>query len=236
MGSISEFLTQMDWYGLIGLLISAAAALLCITFHELSHGFVAYRLGDPTAKNAGRLTFNPIKHLDVIGLVMLLIAKVGWAKPVPVNMRYFKHPKRGMALTAIAGPLSNFAMALAATGACSLIYHMVPLGRVSLLILCFFANTALLSVGFGLFNLIPISPLDGSKVLFALLPDRMYYKILRYEKYVMILLVLLVLLGVFDTPLSFLMTRTLYGLCRLTWVPAEFLLAGLNVTQILKLF
>ena len=162
MGSISEFLTQMDWYGLIGLLISAAAALLCITFHELSHGFVAYRLGDPTAKNAGRLTFNPIKHLDVIGLVMLLIAKVGWAKPVPVNMRYFKHPKRGMALTAIAGPLSNFAMALAATGACSLIYHMVPLGRVSLLILCFFANTALLSVGFGLFNLIPISPLDGS--------------------------------------------------------------------------
>lgn len=115
MGSISEFLTQMDWYGLIGLLISAAAALLCITFHELSHGFVAYRLGDPTAKNAGRLTFNPIKHLDVIGLVMLLIAKVGWAKPVPVNMRYFKHPKRGMALTAIAGPLSNFAMALAAT-------------------------------------------------------------------------------------------------------------------------
>ena len=93
----------MDWWGLLTLLISAAVALLCITLHELSHGFVAWRLGDPTAKNAGRLTLNPIKHLDLFGLLMMLVAKVGWAKPVPVDMRYFKHPKQGMALTALAG-------------------------------------------------------------------------------------------------------------------------------------
>ena len=84
MGSISDFLNNMDWWGLLTLLISAAAALLCITLHELSHGFVAWRLGDPTAKNAGRLTLNPIRHLDVVGLLMMLVAKVGWAKPVPV--------------------------------------------------------------------------------------------------------------------------------------------------------
>ena len=86
MGSISDFLNNMDWWGLLTLLISAAAALLCITLHELSHGFVAWRLGDPTAKNAGRLTLNPIRHLDVVGLLMMLVAKVGWAKPVPVDM------------------------------------------------------------------------------------------------------------------------------------------------------
>lgn len=226
----------MNWWGLLTLLISAAAALICVTFHELSHGLVAYRLGDPTAKNAGRLTLNPVKHLDIIGLVMLLIAKVGWAKPVPVDMRYFKRPKQGMALTAIAGPVSNFVMAFLATGVCSLLYHFAPLTRVTLFALCFFANMALLSVGFGLFNLIPISPLDGSKVLFALLPDRIYYKILRYEKYVMGILIVLVLLGVFDKPLSFLITRVLYGLCRVTAMPIEFLLAGLNVAQILSLF
>ena len=104
----------MDWWGLVGLLVSAVAALFCITFHELSHGFVAYRLGDPTAKNAGRLTLNPIRHIDPIGLLMMLVAKVGWAKPVPVDMRYFKHPKRDMAITALAGPLSNFLLAFLA--------------------------------------------------------------------------------------------------------------------------
>src|SRR5699024_7401459 len=114
----------MDWWGLLTLLISAAAALLCITLHELSHGFTAWRLGDPTAKSAGRLTLNPIKHLDLFGLLMMLIAKVGWDKPVPVDMRYFKHPKQGMALTALAGPAANFITALAATAAASLIYHI----------------------------------------------------------------------------------------------------------------
>lgn len=193
----------MDWWGLLTLLVSAVAALLCITLHELSHGFMAWRLGDPTAKQAGRLTLNPIKHLDLAGLAMMLIAKVGWAKPVPVDMRYFKHPKQGMALTALAGPAANFLTALGATAVSSLIWRFGPVSHITLLILCFLSNVALLGVGMGLFNLIPFSPLDGSKILFALLPDRIYYKILRYERYVGIVLIVLVLLGVFSRPLSF---------------------------------
>lgn len=226
----------MDWWGLITLLISAVAALLCITLHELSHGLMAYRLGDPTAKQAGRLTLNPIKHLDIIGLLMMVVAKVGWAKPVPVDMRYFKNPKGGMALTAIAGPAANFLTALAAVGLSSVLWHFAPIGRVTLLLLCFLANMALLGVGMGLFNLIPISPLDGSKILYALLPDRAYFTILRYEKYVMGLLVVLVLLGVFDKPLSFLMVQCLRGLCAVTGMPLEWLLTLQDVSAILNLF
>ena len=226
----------MDWWGLLTLLIIAAASLLCITLHELSHGFVAWRLGDPTAKNAGRLTLNPIKHLDLFGLLMMLIAKVGWAKPVPVDMRYFKHPKQGMAITALAGPAANFLTALAATTAASLIYHVAPLRPVWVAVLCFLSNMSLLGVGMGLFNLIPISPLDGSKILFALLPNRIYYKILRYEKYVMGLLIVLVLLGVFDRPLSFLMLHVLQGFCALTGMPLGGLLVFQDAASIFSLF
>ena len=226
----------MDWWGLLTLLIVAAASLLCITLHELSHGLAAWRLGDPTAKNAGRLTLNPIKHLDPIGLLMMLVARVGWARPVPVDMRYFRRPKRDMAITALAGPAANFATALAAVALASLIWHFAPLGRVSLLALCFLSNMALLGVGMGLFNLIPISPLDGSKILFALLPNRAYYQILRYERFVGIALILLVLLGVFSRPLSFLMSRVLGLMCTLTGMPLEALWLCQDVSVILNLF
>lgn len=236
LGSISDFLNNMDWWGLLTLLISAAAALLCITLHELSHGFVAWRLGDPTAKNAGRLTLNPIRHLDVVGLLMMLVAKVGWAKPVPVDMRYFKHPRQGMALTALAGPAANFLTALAAVGVSSAVFHLAPLGPAAVFVLCFLSNMALLGVGMGLFNLIPLSPLDGSKILFALLPDRIYYTILRYEKYVMGVVILLVLVGVFDKPLSFLMVHVLQGFCTLTGMPLGGLLLFQDASAILNLF
>lgn len=221
MSDLAAFLDHMDWWGLVGLLISAAAALLCITFHELSHGFVAYRLGDPTAKNAGRLTMNPVKHIDPIGLVMMLVAKVGWAKPVPVDMRYFKHPKRGMALTALAGPVSNFLLAAAALGLSSLLYHLIQPGNLLLLFLCFLSNVALLSLGLGIFNLIPISPLDGSKVLFSFLPDKAYLTMMRYERYVMVLVVILTMAGVFQKPLSWMIFRTLEALCGLVNYPIE---------------
>ena len=196
MGSISDFLNNMDWWGLLTLLISAAAALLCITLHELSHGFVAWRLGDPTAKNAGRLTLNPIRHLDVVGLLMML----------------------------------------AAVGVSSAVFHLAPLGPAAVFVLCFLSNMALLGVGMGLFNLIPLSPLDGSKILFALLPDRIYYTILRYEKYVMGVVILLVLVGVFDKPLSFLMVHVLRGFCTLTGMPLGGLLLFQDASAILNLF
>ena len=236
MVSVTDFLEEMDWWGLLTLVIVAAASLLCITLHELSHGLAAWRLGDPTAKNAGRLTLNPIRHLAPFGLLMMLVARVGWAKPVPVDMRYFRRPKAGMALTALAGPAANFVTALLAVCLASLIWHFAPLGHVSLLALCFLSNMALLGIGMGLFNLIPISPLDGSRILFALLPDRVYYKILRYERFVGAALILLVLLGVFSRPLSFLMSRILGLMCALTWMPEGALWLCQDVSAILNLF
>ena len=236
MVSVTDFLEEMDWWGLLTLVIVAAASLLCITLHELSHGLAAWRLGDPTAKNAGRLTLNPIRHLDPFGLLMMLVARVGWAKPVPVDMRYFRRPKAGMALTALAGPAANFVTALLAVCLASLIWHFAPLGHVSLLALCFLSNMALLGIGMGLFNLIPISPLDGSRILFALLPDRVYYKLLRYERFVGVALILLVLLGVFSRPLSFLMSRILGLMCALTGMPEGALWLCQDVSAILNLF
>lgn len=236
MGSLQDFLNNMDWWGLLSVVISAAAALLCITFHELSHGFVAYHLGDPTAKNMGRLTLNPIKHIDPVGLVMMIVVKVGWAKPVPVDMRHFKRPKRDMAITALAGPVSNFIMAVGALLICSLIYHVAPFSRATLLLLCFFSNIAELSVGLGLFNLFPISPLDGSKVVFALLPDRIYYTILRYEKYVMIVVILLTFLGVLSPLLGFLITHVLNAFCAMTGFPLGALINSLDVSGLMGLF
>lgn len=226
----------MDWWGLVGLVVSALAALFCITFHELSHGYVAYRLGDPTAKNAGRLTLNPIAHIDPLGLVMMLVAKVGWAKPVPVDMRYFKSPKRGMAVTALAGPASNFILALLALGVYSLVYYRLPLGKGTLIALCLLANIAILSVGLGLFNLIPLPPLDGSKVLFSLLPDNAYRTILRYERYVMILVVVLTMAGVFSVPLSNAIYWVLEKLCALVRVPMDWVLVTSDLSILVRLF
>lgn len=223
MGALRNFLGNMDWWGLLSLCLSTLAALLCITLHELSHGYTAYRLGDPTAKNAGRLTLNPIKHIDLFGLLLMLVAGVGWAKPVPVDMRYFKRPKQGMALTALAGPLSNFILAFAAVLFSSFLYHFLGdvagqsnLGAIIwLLALSFLANVAILSVGLGIFNLLPISPLDGSKILFSFLPNKIYHTILRYERYVMVLVLGLTFLGVFSTPLSYLMNHCLHFFCTL---------------------
>ena len=203
MGSISDFLNNMDWWGLLTLLISAAAALLCITLHELSHGFVAWRLGDPTAKNAGRLTLNPIRHLDVVGLLMMLVAKVGWAKPVPVDPRYFRKPKQGMALTALAGPVSNFVLAVLAMLISKVIYLYAPYSAAMDVVFSFCLYTlAPLSIGLGLFNLIPIPPLDGSKVLAAFLPDRQYITLMRYERYGIVVLLVLSFVGIGSSLIS----------------------------------
>lgn len=203
-------------------LFSAVAALLCLTVHELSHGAVAYALGDPTAKDEGRLTLNPIKHIDPLGLILMITAHVGWAKPVPVDMRYFKHPKRGMALTALAGPASNFLLAwvflLVSRLLLSLLSFSAPW---QLYLLLFFLNAAVLSIGLGVFNLFPIPPLDGSKILFSFLPDQVYYTILRYERYIMLLMLALVWFGILDTPLSYLMLWALRGLCAASGLPVE---------------
>lgn len=194
---MQAFFEGLDWSVLTDLLISVIPALVCITLHELAHGLVAYRLGDPTAKLMGRLTLNPVKHIDIFGLVMMIVFKFGWAKPVPVDMRNFKNPKTGMAICAAAGPLCNLVLAAVLLFAYGVL--VLPLARTGSaaadVILQTVATTAYLSTALAIFNVIPISPLDGSKVLFSFLSERSYYRLMRYERYGMILLLALVWLG-----------------------------------------
>lgn len=200
--------------------ILVAASLLCITFHETCHGLAAYWLGDPTAKRAGRLSLNPLKHVDLMGLVMMAVCHFGWAKPVPVNMRNFKKPKAGMAITALAGPGSNVLLAYLAVLGYSACYYWnaVKGSEVAWYFLLFFYYLEMISAGLAVFNLFPIPPLDGSKVLFALLPDEWYGKLMRYERWGMLLLAALLLTGVLDTPLGVLRDGLTDGLFAIgTW-------------------
>lgn len=234
MNSFSRFLAGFDFQGLGFLLLSALAVLLCITVHELSHGLCAWLLGDPTARSQGRLSLNPLRHLDPIGAIMLLTLGIGWAKPVSVDPRHFRNPKWGMALTALAGPVSNLLLTLVSLLICSLILHIAPpnstAGRILFYFLC---HVAVRSLGLGLFNLIPISPLDGSKVLLAVLPEKIYWKILRYERYIFIVVLVLTFLGAFDGFLSEAIYSVLGVFCRLTGVPADLVLWGDYIFNVL---
>lgn len=181
---------------------------LVMPLHEFAHGFIAYKLGDNTAKNMGRLRFSPSAHIDPVGALMILLVGFGWAKPVPVNPRNFKNPKVGMAITALAGPVSNI---LAAILGAVLYYVNILLAVKGILPsiafdLLYYFLTYFISVNISLavFNLIPIPPLDGSKILFAFLPDRIVYKICQYERQLHSILILLIAVGGLTGPLSFL--------------------------------
>ena len=195
---LQELFQALDVVSLLDAVLRVAAVLLCLTIHETCHGLAAYALGDPTAKSMHRLSLNPLHHIDWFGLLMMLAAGFGWAKPVPVDPRYFKKPKEGMALTALAGPVSNFLLALLLILISKMIYLYAPYTVAMDAVFTFCLYTAApLSIGLGLFNLIPIPPLDGSKVVAVLLPDRAYGTLMRYERYGMLLLLALSLLGVF---------------------------------------
>lgn len=206
MNEISNIWNNLDWSVLTDLLLRVVPALLCVTLHELSHGFVAYRLGDTTARDAGRLTLNPIAHIDPMGLLMMLLFRFGWAKPVPVNMFRFKNPKRGMAVTALAGPASNLMICVVFLFLYGMLYMPLrvkaSLGTAGATILEMIYLTALISLGMGIFNLLPIPPLDGSKVLYSVLSDRAYLQLMRYERFGVIALWLLVWSGMLGSPLS----------------------------------
>ena len=203
MNTVSDIWNGLDWSVLTGILLSVVPSLICITLHELSHGYVAYRLGDTTAKDAGRLTLNPIRHIDPMGLLMMAVFKFGWARPVPVNMYRFRHPRRDMAVTALAGPVSNLIIGVVFLFLYGLLY--VPLnkgGTVGDWFLEMIYLTAYISLALMIFNILPISPLDGSKVLYSFLSDRAYMTLMRYERYGMILLLVLVATRVLGAPLS----------------------------------
>ena len=205
MDAFRAWLAQLQFDGVWQTAVLVAASLLCITFHETCHGFAAYKLGDNTAKRMGRLSLNPLKHVDLMGLIMMALFRFGWAKPVPVDMRNFKNPKAGMALTALAGPVSNVVLAYAAVVLCNFVIFLADrLGNTWLLLALaqFFVYVEIISAGLAVFNVFPIPPLDGSKVLFALLSDRAYDRLMRYEKYGMGLLMVLLVTGAIDRPLG----------------------------------
>lgn len=172
---------------IIQLLFTVPVLIISFTLHELSHGFAAYLMGDKTAKYNGRLSLNPLKHIDWFGFLLLLVAGIGWAKPVPINMYNFKDPKKGMAITALAGPLMNILLVFI-----SLIFYAFGIlyGWNEYVVLFLYLAVHYNAV-LAMFNLLPIPPLDGSKVLFAFLPEKYYYKLMAYEQYGMILLLIL---------------------------------------------
>ena len=206
---LQELLQALDVASLLGAVLRAAAVLLCLTVHEPCHGLAAYTLGDPTAKSMHRLSLNPLHHIDWFGLAMMFAAGFGWAKPVPVDPRYFKKPKQGMAVTALAGPVSNFLLAILLITISKVIYLYAPYTAAWNAAFSFCLYTAApLSIGLGLFNLLPIPPLDGSKVLGVLLPDEAYLKLMRYERYGILLLLALSMLGVTGNFISGVIVRT----------------------------
>ena len=174
-------------------LLSAIAALIALTVHEYCHGYAAYKLGDDTAKSFGRLTLNPLKHLDPYGAICMVLFHIGWAKPVPINARNFKNPKRDFAITAVAGPASNLilgfvsALIYLVVFACvkdmtfpsaNFTYHLIN----NLLNFIYVFHS--INVGLGLFNLLPIPPFDGSRLLNVFLPEKIYFEIMKYERYI----------------------------------------------------
>lgn len=186
-------------------ILSAVAVLITLTVHEYCHGYAAYKLGDPTAKSLGRLTLNPIKHIDPFGAICMILFRFGWAKPVPINPRYFKKPKRDIAITSLAGPLSNLVMAFISGLLYLLIYAGVKdVAFSSRLLFNLVKNTLdfililhAVNIGITVFNLIPLPPLDGSKILGALLPTRAYIAFMRNERRIYWILLGWLLLGDF---------------------------------------
>ena len=204
MDGFLAWLKQLQFENLLDPALVVVAAVLSITVHETCHGLVAWWLGDPTAKNAGRLTLNPLKHIDIVGLIMMVAFKFGWAKPVPVDMRHFKHPKRDMAITALAGPVSNVLICCVVLFIYGIIFLPCTLSGSKFWgdVLDMVYLTAYLSMALAVFNIIPVPPLDGSKVLFSLMSDEAYLKLMRYERYGMLLLLVLIATDVLADPLQ----------------------------------
>lgn len=203
---------------MFSILLGILPALLCITLHELSHGFVAYRLGDDTAMQAGRLSFNPLRHIDPIGMLMMLVFRVGWAKPVPVNMYRFKNPKAGMAVTAAAGPISNLIIAAFFLFFYGLLFIPFSKSGLGSYLLVMIELTAYMSIGLAVFNVIPVPPLDGSKIVFSLMSDSAYFKLMHYERYVSIVVFALFATGILSKPVS----NVVEYLCDLFFIMAEY--------------
>lgn len=208
------------------ILLTFPVVLISLCFHELAHGYIAKKLGDPTAEWHGRLTMNPLKHLDPLGTLAMLLFGYGWAKPVPVNPRYFKNPKKGMALVGLAGPLSNLILAFVSLFLLRVLGALTHLNfwfdgsrmwyvpgiefKVADFISIFLTIFTSLNVCLAVFNLIPIPPFDGSRIFYFLLPDKYYFSVMRYERQIMTITMILLFSGIVSLPLDFLTDKIIW--------------------------
>lgn len=189
---------------IISLLLMIPVILISLSTHEAAHGYIAYKMGDPTAYNLGRVTLNPLKHIDPMGSLCMLVFGYGWAKPVPINARYFRKPKYGMAFTAIAGPISNILIGIIGAFLYSVTLFLFSffaadiltnemLTNVLTVLLNFFYYLGFMNFVLAVFNLIPIPPFDGSRFFSLFLPEKTYFSMMKYERYIMIgILVLMI--------------------------------------------
>ncbi len=197
---------------LILALFSLFIVVFSLSFHEFSHALTAYALGDPTAKYNGRLSLNPFKHLHPIGFVCMLLFGFGWANPVPINANYFKNRKGGMAVSALAGPVSNILLSFISLLMQNILKHIafgmtyaafLKWETIISILLLFFGLAHTMNLYLAVFNLLPIPPLDGSRILFIFLPADKYFKVMKYEQFIALGLIVLLYIGVLNGPLSF---------------------------------
>lgn len=202
---------------MIQVLIKALVLFTALPVHECAHAWVANKLGDSTGREQGRISLNPIVHLDLFGAAAMLFTGFGWAKPVQVNAANFKKPKWGMALTSVAGPVSNLLLAAVWLIVYKILVYSFPvMSDMGSYLLSLLSYMVLLNIGLAIFNLLPIPPLDGSRILTLILPERLYFKIMRYEQIVFIGLILLMFSGLLNVPMDFLRRYAFLGLNWLT--------------------
>lgn len=207
---------------LIGLFASVFVVLCTLPVHEYAHALVATKLGDDTARLKGRLTLSPFAHIDPIGALMILIVGFGYAKPVPVNPRKFKNPRAGMALTALAGPVSNLIMAILFMILARICNDVINANGTMLffdIATSFLVSAATINVSLAVFNLIPIPPLDGSRIANLFIPSKYYFKIMQYERYIILAVFALIFFGILDVPLAFLTSKVMSLINWLTALP-----------------
>ncbi len=194
------------------ILYTLPCILLALTVHEVAHGWMAMKLGDPTARNLGRLTLNPLKHLDPVGTLCMILFHFGWARPVPINSRYFRKPRRDMALTALAGPVSNILLGTLGILLYCIFYAIFRANpaasdfgfRIQLSVLTLLQYFYSLNLSLAVFNLLPVPPLDGSRIFLVFLPPKYYFGIMQYERYIQLGLMIALYMGLLNGILSFL--------------------------------